>query len=124
PELSFCELVNDPESYTGKTIKLKGIFAITQHGTLFGGECPQPEEALTAIIIQPEHWKKIDVILKLSKTKRVWGNLDMQAVGKFEKNTFPPPNEDGLIPTSDLISDRARYKFELIKIETAAEHTP
>ena len=120
-ESSFCELVKNPEAYNGKIIRLKGIFTNTHHGPLFDGECLQPEGTLTWVKATPEHWKEIQALtLKAYDNKTQLADLEMQAVGKFEKNTLSSPDENGLIMSSDAHEHQADYRFELIKIETAA----
>jgi hypothetical protein len=121
PELSFCELVKNPEAYNGKVIRLKGIFTMTQHGPLFDGECFQPEGTLTWVKTTQEQRDEIKTLtLKAYQNKASWEDLDMQAIGKFEKNILPPPGADGIIMTSDSHENQADYRFELIKIEKTA----
>src|SRR6476661_7300647 len=86
PELSFCELAQNPEAYDGQTIRLKGIYERTMHGPAFGGYCNFPG-ATTWAKTTPEQREEIESLTLKVYQKKAWNDLEMTAVGKFETNT-------------------------------------
>jgi hypothetical protein len=116
-EVSFCELAKNPAPYEGQTIRLKGIYERGMHGSALGGYCNFPGTTTWAKTT-PQQREEIEALTLKVYNKKSREDLEMTAVGKFERNIhFVNPN--GLIISSDSIADQAQYRFELIKIEKA-----
>ncbi|MDQ6788490.1 MAG: hypothetical protein M3033_16930 [Acidobacteriota bacterium] len=115
PILAYCELVNNPEKYNGKIIRINADLLWNMHGYfLADNNCSaRDESALTGIRFdeksRDELFQKINEI-KGSDKLDFRTSINMIAVGKF--------NKVGRCEIcSDLMIDRTLLHFEIIEIE-------
>jgi hypothetical protein len=115
PILAHCELMKNPETYSGKIVRVNMILYWNMHGYFSMDEncAGQDEEAFLGIEFNPENLEaltmKIDEITG-SKPYDFRNVINIIVVGKFEKVekcTF----------CSDAMIDRTRLHFEMIEIE-------
>jgi hypothetical protein len=124
PILAYCELVNNPEKYDGKTVRLRAEVKTGNHGQyLWDSICPGDEkiktyyEATAAVIFNNiQDQEKIKQIRDARKPFLVqrWTDLvNITAVGKFKKNK-PTEKSSGLVENST-------FHFEIIKLESVSD---
>ena len=117
PDLSFCELVKNPEAYTGKIIRLKGIYTYNDHGAFITGDCFS-SETMTWVKMTDRQSEEIENLALKPNELKNWRAIEIVAVGKFEQNT-PPAGQSGTIAIPNTTQYQAPYRFELIKTEKA-----
>ena len=111
PILAYCELVNNPDRYSGKIVRVRATLGGFIHGILFYEEtCP----GQTAVAF-PRNNEDVRRALTEAAGSEYFGHvpLDLLVVGKFEKVT--PSNE------SDLIWHTAPLHFEIMRVERASK---
>jgi hypothetical protein len=114
PILSLCELVNNPDKYSGKVVRLSTTLSGFIHGSfVYDPNCVRVDTG-TAVFFNPEYKDKIQNDLKQARgSDNFLEPMNMIAVGKFKKVT--PSNQ------SDTIYDTASLQFEIMRIETASK---
>jgi len=111
PILAYCELVNNPDRYSGKVVRIRATLGGFIHGILFYEEnCP----GQTAVAI-PQSNDEVRRALTEAAGSEYFGHvpLNLIVVGKFEKVT--PSNE------SDLIWHTSPLHFEIMRVEKASK---
>ena len=119
--LNYCELVNHPERYSGKVVRVRATLTGFIHGMLFYDEnCAGPDaetDTRTAVTYDPLHAAEITETLNRARGSdhplNWFEPVRVIAVGKFEKVT--PTYE------SDTIYDTAALQFEVIHVEKATK---
>lgn len=114
PILSLCELVNNPDKYSGKVVRLSTtLWALFMGVSFYDPNCVRVDTG-TAVFFNPEYKDKIQNDLKHARGPASFLEpVNMIAVGKFKK--VIPSNE------SDTIYDTAALQFEIMRIETASK---
>jgi hypothetical protein len=111
PILAYCELVNNPDRYSGKVVRVSATLGGFIHGILFYEEsCP----GHTAVAIRQDS-DEVRRTLTEAAGSEYFGHvpLDLIVVGRFEKVT--PSNE------SDLVWHTAPLHFEIMRVEKASK---
>ena len=122
PDLSFCRLMENPVPFEGKIIRLTGIYGWSGHGAYFTDAGCDGESNLTwvetsnRLSLDVDHQRMAETLEKLKNQPQALA-VRITAVGIFERNPPPPIDEDGMQMRTDALSDNARYKFQLIRIE-------
>ena len=114
PILSLCELVNNPDKYSGQVVRISTTLSGFIHGSfVYDPNCVRVDTG-TAVFFDAEHKDQIQIDLKQARgSDSFLEPVNMIAVGKFKK--VIPSNE------SDTIYDTASLQFEIIRIETASK---
>ncbi len=121
PILAFCELVNNPDKYDGKVVRLHADIKTGNHGQyLYDSNCPADEtvknyyDATAAVMfnnLQDE--EKIKQIRDARKTLNWTDPVGVIAVGKFRKNE-PTKNDSGMDRNSV-------FRFVIISLESVSD---
>jgi hypothetical protein len=114
PILSLCELVNNPEKYSGHVVRVSTTLSGFIHGSfVYDPNCVRVDTG-TAVFFNAEHKDQIQSDLKQARdSDNFLEPVNMIAVGKFRK--VVPSNE------SDTIYDTASLQFEIVRIESASK---
>jgi hypothetical protein len=114
PILALCELLNNPDKYSGQTVRVSAIQSGFIHGMfLYDLNCVTVNTQ-TAVLFNPANRADIERKLKEARGSDDWREaVDIIATGQFRKVT--PSNQ------SDTIYDTAPLQFEIIRIEKASK---
>ena len=116
PILAYCELVNNPEKYDGKIVRLSATLYQNMHGIKFLDKNCYSEEKETAVLFNAERAEKIvdKIAQEIQAEKFVyWGEPKMIVVGKFSR----------VMPTrkSTSMEDNSYLHFEIYEVEKASK---
>jgi hypothetical protein len=115
-DLPFCKLVAAPENYEGKIVRVHAAIIVGIHGAVLRDDACSSMQTQVWVYITPAMWDELKRAMEAAYAmKDVNGPLDVIAVGRFDKNHRPPPEQ-----SSDTLEDNAPYRFELMQIEKAA----
>jgi hypothetical protein len=115
PTVYYCEMLNNPDKYDGKIVRLIRISHILDfqyHGLVFNVDC-YGENKQTAIIIT--HLRK-DILDKLkveANNPYSWGRRQITAIGKFSRQKMPR--------RSNLLANTLDFRFEIMEVEKAVK---
>ena len=114
PILSLCELVNNPDKYTGQVVRVSTTLSGFIHGSfVYDPNCVRVDTN-TAVFFNAEHKDQIQRDLTQARgSDNFLEPLNVIAVGKFNK--VIPSNE------SDTVYDTASLQFEILRIESASK---
>lgn len=110
PVLNFCELVNDPEKYDGKTVRLSARLSIGLEGSWFSDTSCGADNAAIISAENNEVWKAIDKARARKKGEPWDVEVDVVAVGKFKNVVY-----------KDWCCLTAPFQFEILKVEKASK---
>jgi hypothetical protein len=113
PILGLCELLQNPDIYSGQTVRVSAIQSGFIHGMfLYNPNCATVDTR-TAVFFNPAHREQIERKLRQARGSDDWRQaVDIIATGQFRKVT--PSNQ------SDSIYDTAPLQFEILRIERAS----
>jgi hypothetical protein len=114
PILGLCELLDNPDKYTGQTVRVSAIMSGFIHGLfLYNPNCVTVNTR-TAVFFNPGNKEQIQDALKQARGSDDWREaVDIVALGQFRKVT--PSNQ------SDTIYDTAPLQFEIMRVEKASK---
>ena len=114
PILGLCELLDNPDKYSGQTVRVSAIMSGFIHGIfLYNPNCVTVNTQ-TAVFFNPGNKEQIRDTLKQARGSDDWREaVDIIALGQFRKVT--PSNQ------SDTIYDTAPLQFEIMRIEKASK---
>jgi hypothetical protein len=113
PILAFCELVNNPDKYSGHTVRINAVLSGFIHGMfLYNPNCVTVDTR-TAVFFNSQNKQEIESTLQKTRGSVDWREpVDIIALGEFRKVT--PSNQ------SDTIYDTAPLQFEIVRVENAS----
>jgi hypothetical protein len=114
PILGLCELLDNPDKYSGQTVRVSAIMSGFIHGmVLYNPNCVTVNTR-TAVFFNRENKEQIQGILKQARGSDDWREaVDIIALGQFRKVT--PSNQN------DTIYDTAPLQFEIMRVEKASK---
>ncbi len=112
PILAYCELINNPEKYSGKIVRIKAQLSGFQHGILFVDRNCTGIDKQTAVTFNLQNKEESEHILNKARGTDNWLiPLDLVVIGRFRK--VVPSN------SSDTIYHTASLQFEITHVENA-----
>jgi len=114
PILSYCELANNPEKYTGKVVRVSARLSGFIHGRLFYDPNCHSVDTQAAVTFNSQAREEIERSLSEARGSDNWFEpVDLIAFGRFKK----------VVPSkkSDTIYDTASLQFEIMRIEKASK---
>ena len=88
PVLTFCELVNNPEKYDGKTVRLSAKLSVGLEGSWFSDSNCGVDNTAIISVKNNEVWKTIDKARE-RKNKEPWDTqINLTVVGKFKNTVY------------------------------------
>ena len=114
PILAFCELANNPDKYSGRTVRVSVTLSGFIHGmVLYDPNCSSIDTQ-TAVFYNQKAREEIEKRLAKVRGSDDWRiPVTLISTGEFRKVT--PSNE------SDTIYDTAPLQFEIIKVEKVSK---
>lgn len=118
PILDNCELVNNPEKYDGKIVRVRAKLWFMIHGYSFISENCTGETKQTAVIFPKSEELGFEIENKIAKDTGLteyhpWNFPEIIAVGRFSR--VEPSRK------SDSMEDNTYLHFELIEVEKASK---
>ena len=114
PILSLCELLDNPDKYSGQTVRVSAIMAGAIHGMFFYNPNCITGKTQTAVLFAPAYKEQIqDTLREARGSDNGYEPLDVIVLGQFRKVT--PSNQ------SDAIKDTAPLQFEIMRVEKASK---
>ena len=115
PSTNYCELVNNPNSYDGKVVRVHAHLSNGKHGPyLVSDDCAKSEQI--AVIFYPN--VPLDVIENLSwKNVELPESVDLIALGRFRKVGGFKKAWRLLVASSDAVEDTAPLLFKIARVE-------
>ena len=114
PILAFCELANNPDKYSGRTVRVSTSLSGFIHGmVLYDPNCSSVHTQ-TAVFYQAQKRIEIEAALKQARGSEDW-RLPVQIIAEGEFRKVIPSNQ------SDTIYDTAPLQFEIIRVEKASK---
>jgi hypothetical protein len=113
PILPYCELVNNPDCYSGKIVRVGARIFRSEHGMFFEDEyCSNRSDNRTAIQLPSMQAEEVYSVLMKTCGPGCYKPLDVVVIGRFEKVT--PSSQ------SDLVRDATALRFEIKSLESAS----
>jgi hypothetical protein len=110
PDLTFCELVNNPEKYDGKTVRLRAKMSIGTEGSWFSDNACGANNAAFISEANDEVSKAIDKARDRGKREPWDFEVNLIVVGKFKNVVY-----------SDRCCLTTPFQFEILKVEKASK---
>ena len=111
PVLAYCELVDNPERYDGKFVRVRASLRMSIHGLFLSDvTCGSYENNAAVDFHEPQREELMEMFFGPDSPTRVRpGPAELIAVGRFEK----------VVPSrvSDSLLDTAPLRFEMIRVE-------
>ncbi len=102
PILPYCELVNNPDCYSGKIVRVGARAFWAEHGLFFHEErCSGPSHGRTAVQLPAANAEEVYNLLMNTCGRECSKPLDLVVIGRFEK-------------------DRTSFHFEIKSLESAS----
>lgn len=117
PIFAFCELVNNPDKYDGKVVRISAKLSLNHHSTLFlDKNCSEQGKAIAVIFNSVEQLSEtIDRIVQQTKPEqKSYCIPEIITVGKFSR--IKEVNE-----TNSWIKDFP-FQFEIQKVEKVSRY--
>lgn len=109
PVPAFCELVNNPEKYDGKIVRLSAKMFIGTENSWFSDSSCGADNAAIISSKNEEVWKAIEKARE-GKKNELWAlKLNLIVVGKFENMPYK------------YCCTLAPFQFEILKVEKASK---
>ena len=110
PDLTFCELVNNPEKYDGKTVRLSAKLSIGLEGSWFADNSCGADNAAIVKVKDNEVWKIIDKARARGKREPWDIEVNLIVIGQFKNAVY----KDNCCLTTP-------FQFEILKVEKASK---